>query len=298
MIRCQDLEKLGILDELASTFSNSGIAGVLLTKINFPENRRPVFTTPLGFWHTICSEIEKGLISNGLILLVNTASSLYPFNKVFSSFCEKHPILDDSPIEGEKSRTSTSKVTGKSIFISYAWGGESEQVADKLDEALQRKSVLIVRDKRDLKFKGNIKQFMEEIGKGKCVIAIISDKYLKSENCMFEMLQIAGTGNFYNRIFPIVLADAKIFKPIERIKYIQYWEEKIRELDEDMKGVSAANLQGFREDIDLYTEIRNTISDLINIMKNMNVLTPEIHEKSEYLDIIDAIKVKLEDDNE
>ena len=51
---------------------------------------------------------------------------------------------------------------------------------------------------------------MQQIGQGNCILVIISDKYLKSENCMFELLEIANHGDIYDRIFPIVLGDANI----------------------------------------------------------------------------------------
>ena len=43
---------------------------------------------------------------------------------------------------------------------------------------------------------------MQEIGRGRCIITVISDKYLKSPNCMYELVQIAENGQFYDRIFP------------------------------------------------------------------------------------------------
>ncbi|MBD2611264.1 leucine-rich repeat domain-containing protein [Nostoc punctiforme FACHB-252] len=181
----------------------------------------------------------------------------------------------------------------KEIFISYAWGGESEQFVNQLDETLQAKGIKIIRDKRNLRYKGLIKAFMERIGRGKCVIAVISDKYLKSPNCMFELVQIAKNGEFYHRIFPIVLADAQIYKPIARLKYIKHWEDEIRQLDEGMKEVGAANLQGFREEIDQYTEIRNAIAELTNLLKDMNALTPDIHSKSEFEELLEAIVHRL-----
>lgn len=183
----------------------------------------------------------------------------------------------------------------KEIFISYAWGGDSETYVNHLDEVLQSKGIAIIRDKRDLGYKGLIKAFMEKIGRGKCVIAVISDKYLKSPNCMFELVQIAKNDDFYGRIFPIVLPDVQIYKPIERIKYIKYWEEQIKELDEAMKGVSAANLQGFREEIDLYTEIRHTIAELTNLLKDMNTLTPDIHNESDFDELSKAIAQRLDE---
>lgn len=183
--------------------------------------------------------------------------------------------------------------TEKEIFISYAWGGESEEIVNKLDAAFQARGVKIIRDKRDLGYKGRIKAFMERIGRGKCVIVVVSEKYLKSENCMFELVQIAQNGQFYDRIFPIVLADANLYKPVNRLKYIKYWEEQIQELDEAMKSVGSANLQGLREDIDSYTEIRRTIAELTNILKDMNTLTSEIHSETEFNALFQAIEQKM-----
>jgi len=112
---------------------------------------------------------------------------------------------------------------------------------------------------------------------------------------MFELVQIAKNGEFYNRIFPIVFADAQIYKPVARLKYIKHWEEEIKELDEGMREVGAANLQGFREEIDQYTEIRNTIAELVNILKDMNTLTPDIHSKSEFEILLNAIAQRLDE---
>lgn len=43
------------------------------------------------------------------------------------------------------------------------------------------------RDKENAGYRASIRDFMKEIGQGNCIIVAISDKYLKSENCMFEM---------------------------------------------------------------------------------------------------------------
>ncbi|MBE5228104.1 MAG: hypothetical protein ACKPGT_08005 [Microcystis sp.] len=42
--------------------------------------------------------------------------------------------------------------------------------------------------------------------------------YPFSCNCMFELIEIAQNGDFYDRIFPIVLTDAKIYNPKDRLK--------------------------------------------------------------------------------
>lgn len=186
----------------------------------------------------------------------------------------------------------------KQVYISYAWGGESERIANELDADLQANGISIVRDKRDLGFKGMIRDFMQQIGRGHAVVVILSDKYLKSPNCMYELVEIAKNKDIYNRIFPIVLGDADIYDPVKRIKYIKHWEDKLKELDEAMKSVSAANLQGMRDEIDSYDEIRDNISNLTFLLKDMNTLTPEMHEGSNFASLISSLKQRLNEAGE
>jgi len=179
------------------------------------------------------------------------------------------------------------------VYISYAWGGESERIVNELDADLQAKGILVIRDKRDLGFKGMIRNFMQQIGLGHAVIIVISDKYLKSPNCMYELVEIARNKDFYDRVFPIVLADADIYNPVNRIKYIKHWEDKLKELDEAMRSVSSANLQGMREEIDTYDEIRDNVSNLTFFLKDMNTLTPEMHESSNFASLITTLEKRL-----
>jgi len=183
-----------------------------------------------------------------------------------------------------------------SVFISYAWGDEREEIVHQIDQALQQRGLKIVRDKRDLGYKGSINTFMERIGRGDCVIVVISDKYLRSPNCMFELVEIADNQQFYDRVFPIVLADADIYDPVKRIAYIKYWENKRAELAGEIKQLDPANLQGIRDDMDLYDRIRDKISGLASILKDMNTLTPQMHRESDFSELYDAIMRRLQSD--
>lgn len=129
------------------------------------------------------------------------------------------------------------------------------------------------------------------------VLVIISDKYLKSQNCMFELLEVAQHGDLRERVFPVVLADANIYKAVNRIKYIKHWEKEIEELNAAMKEVNAADLQGVREEIDLYTRIRAQIASLTEFFKDMNTLTPEIHEGEHFESLYDALKTRIAKDD-
>ncbi len=183
----------------------------------------------------------------------------------------------------------------QSVFISYAWGAEREEIVNQADQALQKRGIKIVRDKRELGYKGSINAFMERIGRGDCVILVISDKYLRSPNCMYELVEIAENKHFQDRVFPIVLQDADIYNPVHRIRYIKHWEEKRAELAEAIKTLDPANLQGIREEIDLYDRIRDKVSGLTSILKDMNTLTPEMHSDSEFEELYNAIEKRLKE---
>jgi basic membrane protein A len=183
----------------------------------------------------------------------------------------------------------------QAVFISYAWGAEREDIVNEIDETLQQRGIRIVRDKRALGYRGSIKEFMERIGQGRCVIVVISDKYLRSPNCMFELVEISENKQFHDRVFPVVLSDANIYDPLKRIEYVKYWEAKRKELAKAMRTLDPANLQGIRDDMDQYDRIRDKISGITSILKDMNTLTPDVHRDSEFSNLYDAIVKRLEE---
>ncbi|MEW6401001.1 MAG: toll/interleukin-1 receptor domain-containing protein [Chloroflexota bacterium] len=182
------------------------------------------------------------------------------------------------------------------IFISYAWGEEREEIVNQIDKSLQERGYKVVRDKRDLGYKGFIRQFMERIGRGNCVIVVVSDKYLKSDNCMYELVEIAENKQFADRIFPVVLSDAEIYDPAKRIEYVRYWEAKKVELNEKMMSLSdLANLKGITEELDNYDRFRDEISGLVSTLKDMNTLTPQMHRDSNFTALFEAIEKRMKE---
>ena len=181
------------------------------------------------------------------------------------------------------------------VFISYQWGGASEDLADQIEAVFEQKDIQFIRDKNNLGFKGSIRAFMRRLGEGACVITIISDQYLKSQNCMFELMEIAKNLEFRDRIFPIVLEDAAIDDPEDLMDYVLYWQEKNKSLEAKMKKAeSSAYLDGIRESRDLYADILQHLPKLTSILSDMNTLTRSIHEDSGFAELIKAITQKLE----
>jgi len=180
------------------------------------------------------------------------------------------------------------------IFVSYAWGGESERTVDELEATFVAQGLSIVRDKKDLGYKGSIEAFEQRIGRGQAIILVISDKYLRSKHCMYELVEVAENRNLRERIFPIVLPDAKIYDAVDRLAYIRFWDGEIDKLNQAIKEVAVvANLKGITADLDLYDRIRDNIAELTDLLSDMNTLTPEIHAESEYATLIEAVSAEF-----
>ena len=205
----------------------------------------------------------------------------------------RSPSPSPSPAPVNAGMAPLSADTTREVFVSYAWGGESEALVERLEHAFARRGIAVVRDKQALGYKADIRAFMERLGRGRCVIAVIGDKYLRSPHCMFELMQVAAQGGFQDRVFPVLLDDAQIHRALDRLRYVQYWEAQIRELDEALKTVSAADLKGFREEIDHYAAIRRTIAELTSILGNMNTLSPQLHSESDFAALVDSVNARL-----
>ncbi|TRU35108.1 MAG: TIR domain-containing protein [Microcystis aeruginosa Ma_MB_F_20061100_S20] len=191
-----------------------------------------------------------------------------------------------------------SQPMNQQVYISYNWQEDSNEMANQLVQAFAAKGIEIIRDKTHTSYKDSIKNFMRQIGQGKCVVAVISDRYLKSENCMFELVEIARNGDFYQRIFPIILPDARIHKDFERIDYLKYWEDEKAKLQAKYKEIDLAKTNSIRATLNLYDEIRSNIDNLTNILKDMNTLNINLHSQSEFAAVIKAVETKLAEDSQ
>jgi len=156
----------------------------------------------------------------------------------------------------------------------------------------------VIYDKTDLKFGGRVKEFMKRLGWGEYVFLIVCDEYLKSEYCMYEFIMIMHNDGFLqNRVFPIVMSDADIYKETSRNKYENYWTDEIRKLKENMKdSKSIANLRESIKTIELYEEFIQRIPGMLEFLNNRNSLTPLIHQSENFASLFKAVDAKIRED--
>ncbi len=173
-------------------------------------------------------------------------------------------------------------------------GTSREKIVNDLYDALVAAGFTVIRDKNDLRYKGLISDLTQRIGRGKFIVVAISDKYLKSTYCMSELLEIYRRSNsdideLLKKIFPIVLEDAKIYNPEDRVDYLEYWETKKEELNKELKGIELENAATFAEELRVYDEITAVMPVLSKLLKDMNTLNIQTLSANNFSEIKNAI---------
>lgn len=132
----------------------------------------------------------------------------------------------------------------RKVFLSYC--SVDHDLADILEQQIrdsEYKYVLeISRYTRDVEYKGSFIQFMDSIAEHDFVITIISDAYLKSPACMYEVSQLLlgnqnmdkflyivvdkNDENYYSQISTCNTKCADIYSEEGKVSYIKYWEDK------------------------------------------------------------------------
>ena len=84
----------------------------------------------------------------------------------------------------------------REVFISYAWGDETPkgkkrgEVVDALYSALTADGFIPVRDRDQIRPGDRISAFIRQLTRADLVVAVISDKYLRSPYCMYEIYRL------------------------------------------------------------------------------------------------------------
>ncbi len=176
------------------------------------------------------------------------------------------------------------------VFFSYAWGDEKEKIVDQIYNSLEKSNAYtLVRDKVDLDYKGLVSEFMKGIGKGNFVIVVLSDKYLRSEFCMYELYELyrnakLETGELLKKIFPVRVEEIDLDKPAVIEEYISYWQNR-ETAWKDVMDKSVAYQQKYR----MIQDIRSSIGHLLLFLNDVNTQKPELLSKNDFAAIKKAI---------
>ncbi len=156
----------------------------------------------------------------------------------------------------------------KQVFISYCWANETD--IDLIDNSFLSDGITLIRDKRETEYKDSFKEFMKTIRKTDYVLMVISDQYLKSKNCMFEVLEVLKDENYKSRILPIVLDNGNnIYSPAGPLKYLEFWDNEYTKLKTELSKYSPEDVISVTEDLKIIRNIRSSIVDFVRIISDL-----------------------------
>ena len=152
------------------------------------------------------------------------------------------------------------------IFLSYCH--KNKIYADLIDSSIRNAGYDVKRDIRDVGPWKSFKDFMNSIREQDFCIIIISEDYLKSLNCMYEMNELVKD-DFSNKIIPIVLFD-DIYKVEGRTAIIKYWEQQYKDLENQFVTVAPENSIDISSEMKRIKAILNSITDFLTYISSIN----------------------------
>lgn len=132
-----------------------------------------------------------------------------------------------------------SKAEKHTAFLSYAHENELNPKIEGIVRVLENhfnsegnSKFKLAYDNKDLPYGQSIDSFMTRIGKGKTVILVVSDKYLKSNYCMIEAIRVQKYNNEDGRVFIILIEDglARFNNKLDAEYYRKYWKTELSKL--------------------------------------------------------------------
>ena len=196
----------------------------------------------------------------------------------------------------------------REVFISYAWGDETPEgkirmeTVERLESALADDGFLPIRDRNKIRSGERISTFIERLTRADLVVAVISDKYLRSSYCMYEIYRIwqkyqGDLDILAQCLVPIVLPEVKIGDIEERAIYIKYWSARRSNLKALRRDLDLSLSSESWEEVRLVHEFAHHVDQVLFFLKD--ILMPrklEAHIDNGFQAVRDALRRRIERD--
>ncbi|MEZ4773255.1 MAG: COR domain-containing protein [Bacteroidia bacterium] len=193
------------------------------------------------------------------------------------------------------------------VYFSYAWGdpddaGQSkEDLVTAMFESLEAEEKFqLLRDKKNIAYGDLISSFMKALGEGDLIVVFISDKYIRSEYCMYELYEIARNSGFdkekfSKRVLPVRVESLRLDDLSVLKKYYTHWENDCTEWKEFVKQrIEKGNMsESLNRRMMIRTYIEQKLGDLIDWVQDMNASTYKLLSDNDYQIVKEAIEKRL-----
>ncbi len=149
---------------------------------------------------------------------------------------------------------------------------------------------------------------MKTIKEHDFVISVVSSAYIKSLNCMYEVMHLMQDKDYLEKLFFIIVNrydveyyaeknrydgfEAKIYDVIDRLKYITHWRDKKVELEQSINeaGLSPPELMvNLAVDMRKLNSVIPSMDDFIKLLSDKVGRSFKEMYEDEFKEIIDTI---------
>lgn len=159
--------------------------------------------------------------------------------------------LHSTIIENNNSVEDKDKPT---VFISY--NSNLNDYVDVLESALQNDARIIRYTHQDSTGVGawqSFRSFMNTIRDQDFAVLIISKDYLKSEACIYEVMQLwKDEKSWDDKVMYIVNDDVDIYDPFSRVTFVKYWQTIFDRYIKEVSDISIPNSVSITNQAKLY----------------------------------------------
>ena len=268
------LTDLGELAGADALYWQGGVCGFETTR----RSRFRVEQIMTGPWQgEITVQTQRGRAGELLDYLVKLVERVHSRMGLRPSAMERS-TSSNTTREAENMRFAQEKSALPEWYVSYAWGDSTpegkarEQVVDRLCAAAKARGRKILRDKDVLGPGDSIYAFMRRMGDADRVFVILSDKYLRSPHCMFELSEIWRTSRqegktFLDRVRVYTLLKTEIWTTAERVKWAVHWQEQHNALEDTARkhGIGILGEAGSAE-LRLMQRFALQVTDILSVL--------------------------------
>lgn len=169
--------------------------------------------------------------------------------------------------------------SASAVAVSYAWkeekSGPHTGVVQEFCDALKSAGVAVRRDLESLKPGDDIRSFMRSIGAADFLCVFLSDAYLRSKNCMYELLVAwqhsrDDAAGFRQRVkFWVMPGTDGIYDVTGRVTWLEHWKAEHKKVEPLLKkhvgsGLSSESIG----EISRIGEIAQNIESILAFVAN------------------------------
>jgi len=164
------------------------------------------------------------------------------------------------------------------VAVSYSWTEEKEGrnkgSVGNFHQTLREKGVGLIRDTVRLQHGAKLREFMEhEIAGANRLCVFLSEGYLRSPNCMFELVRAWEISKVQGRAFDDcvkawIMPGLSLDHTSDRVAWTDHWTTTLGDARKAVEGRDAANVASELKEIERIESFARHVNDILNYIRS------------------------------